>query len=148
MFHFKTSQLLVLIGLIAPMYSTAANYCIAVSGGFGNGGTSFVAKGFSVPAAGNCIPWSGFLKTSSNVIATSSGVGCLSSDGKVLQVSVFSSDPSFFGSSTFAADQIRLCPAGTTGCPIGGGQDVGTFMGGAKPQNCTSKLLNLPAIHN
>lgn len=119
-----------------------------MSGGFGNGGTSFVGKGFAVPTAGNCKPWSGYLKTSSTVVATSTGVGCLSSDGKVLQVSVLSTDPSFFGSGSYAVDQIRLCPAGVANCPIGGGQDVGTFTGSAAPQTCSPKLLNLPAMHD
>ena len=118
-----------------------------MSGGFGNGGTSFVGKGFAVPAAGACKPWAGYLKTGASVIATSTGAGCLSSDGKVLQITLFSTDPSFFGSGQFAVDQIRLCPSGVGSCPIGGGQDVGYFSGTAKQQNCTSQLLNLPAIH-
>ncbi len=146
--RFKTHHLVLLVGLVAPICSSAANYCIAVGGGFGGGGTSFVGKGFAVPAAGACKPWSGYLKTGASVIATSTGVGCLSSDGKVLQLSIFSTDPSFFGSDSFAEDQIRLCPAGVGSCPIGGGQDVGYFTGAAKPQNCSTQLLNLPAMHD
>jgi len=144
----KTQHLLLTLGLLAPLYGSAANYCIAVSGGFGHGGTSFIGKGFAVPAAGNCQPWSGFLKTGATVIATSTGVGCLSSDGKVLQLTVFSTDPPYFGSGSFGTDQIRLCPAGVTNCPIGGGQDVGSFTGAAKPQNCSTQLLNLPSMHD
>jgi hypothetical protein len=119
-----------------------------VDGGFGNGGTSFVGKGFAVPTAGTCKPWSGYLKTGATVVATSTGVGCLSSDGKVLQLSVFSTDPSYFGSALYGADQIRLCPAGVAKCPIGGGVDVGAFGGSAAPQTCSTKLLNLPAMHD
>ena len=147
MLRFKKSHLL-LLGLIAPICCSAANFCIKVNGGFGNGGTSFVGKGFAVPAAGLCTPWSGITKTASSVIAISSGAGCLSSDGKVLTVSVFSTDPSFFGEGQFGSDQIRLCPAGASGCPIGGGVDSGSFSGPAAKQTCTTKLLTLPAIHD
>jgi hypothetical protein len=136
-----------MLGLIAPIYSSAAaNYCIAVSGGFGSGGTSFIAPGFTLPAAGKCKPWAGFTKTASTVVVFSSGTGCISSDGKVLTVSVSSTDPSYFG-STPGSDQIQLCPAGVTGCQISG-EDFGSFGGPAKPQTCTTKLLSLPAIHD
>jgi hypothetical protein len=148
MIRFKTHHFLLLIGLISPIYSSAANYCVAVGGGFGSGGTSFVGKGFAVPAAGACKPWAGYLKTGATVIATTTGAGCLSSDGKVLQITLLSTDPSFFGSNSFAVDQIRLCPAGVGNCPIGGGQDVGYFTGAAKPQTCTTQLLGLPATHD
>jgi hypothetical protein len=148
MFRFKSTHLVILLGLMAPIYSSAANYCIAVNGGFGSGGTSFIGKGFALPTAGNCKPWSGFTKTASTVIATSTGTGCLSSDGKVLTVTVFSTDPAYFGAGQFGSDQIMLCPAGATGCPIGGGADSGSFGGTAQPQACTTKLLNLPARHD
>ena len=148
MIRFKTHHYLLALGLIAPLYCSAANYCIAVAGGFGNGGTSFVGKGFAVPAAGACKPWAGYLKTGSTVIATTTGSGCLSSDGKVLQLTLLSTDPSFFGSNSYAVDQIRLCPSGVGSCPIGGGQDVGYFTGSAKQQTCTAQLLSLPAIHS
>jgi len=84
-----------LLGLIAPVYGFAAeaHYCIAVNGGFGHGGTTYVGLGFTVPAEGNCTPWSGFTKTASTVILTTTGTGCLSSDGKALTVSVSSADP-------------------------------------------------------
>ena len=62
MFRFKATPLLLLLGLVAPMQSFAAApaeapYCIAVSGGFGNGGSTFVARNFSLPAASKCTPW-------------------------------------------------------------------------------------------
>ena len=148
MIKFKTSHLFLLLGLIAPVCSFAANYCIKVNGGFGNGGTSFVGKGFAVPTPGNCKPWSGFTKTASTVIAMSTGSGCRSSDGKVLTLTVFSTDPPWFGSGQFGTDHIRLCPAGVTGCPIGAGTDVGSFGGPAAPQSCTTQLLSLPALHD
>jgi len=148
MFRFKTSHLVLLLGLIAPIYSSAAaNFCIAVSGGFGTGGTSFVGPGFAVPAAGKCKPWSGFTKTASTVVLITTGTGCLSSDGKVLTVSVYSTDPEFLGSGQLGSDQIQLCPAGVTNCPISG-EDFGQFGGPAKSQSCTTKLLSLPATHN
>ncbi len=145
----KSSALALFLGLAALGQAHAANYCIAVNGGFGNGGTSFVGKGFALPAAGNCKPWAGYTKTSSTVIAASTGAGCLSSNGKVFTLTVFSTDPPWFGTGQFGTDHIRFCPAGVSGCPIGAGTDVGSFgPAAAVPQTCTSALLNLPALHD
>jgi hypothetical protein len=119
-----------------------------VNGGFGNGGTSFVGKGFSVPAAGLCKAWTGYLKTASSVIANSTGSGCVSNDGKVLTLTILSTDPPFLGAGVIAVDHIRLCPGGASGCPLGGGKDSGTFGGPAAKQTCTTSLLNLPALHD
>ena len=110
MFRFKTPLLFLLLGLIAPVYSYAANYCVAVNGGFGNGGTSFMGINFALPDAGKCKPWSGFTKTASTVILTTTGTGCLSSDGKALTVSVSSADPAFLGAGQLGSDYIQLCP--------------------------------------
>jgi hypothetical protein len=148
MFRFKTPQLFLLLGLIAPVYSYAANYCIAVGGGFGSGGTSFMGINFALPDDGKCQPWSGFTKTASTVILTTTGTGCLSSNGKVLTVSVFSTDPAFLGAGAFGSDYIQLCPGGGTSCTNGGGTDQGYFSGTAAPETCTAKLLNLPAKHD
>ena len=148
MFRFKTHHLCLLLGLLAPVCASA-NFCIRVNGGFGNGGTSFIGKGFTLPAAGLCKPWAGFTKTASTVIANSTGAGCLSSDGKVLTVTVFSTNPSYFGPGGFGSDHIRLCPAGISGCPTGAGTDQGSFgPGPASRQSCTTALLRLPAIHD
>jgi hypothetical protein len=148
MTRFKTHHLLLVLGLIVPIYSSAAvNYCIAVSGGFGTGGTSFIAPAFTVPASGKCKPWSGFTKTASSVVLIATGTGCTSSDGKVLTVSVYGTDPDFLGSGQFTSDQIQLCASGASGCPISG-QDFGYFGGSAKSQPCTAKLLSLPATHD
>jgi hypothetical protein len=124
-------------------HATESNYCIAVGGGFGGGGTSFIGKGFAVPAEGNCVPWSGFTKTASTVVLISTGTGCLSSNGEVLTVSVSSADPAY-GQGT---DYIQFCPAGVKSCPISG-SDQGYFAGTAKPETCTTTLLNLPATHD
>jgi hypothetical protein len=146
---FKKTHLAVLaLGALAPLSSYASNYCIAVGGGFGNGGATFVGTGFAVPAAGTCSPWAGFTKAFSSAILSTSGSGCLSSDGKVLTFSFSSSDPSFYGSGVVVNDWIRMCPAGTKSCTIGGGVDSGNFTGSAAPVNCTSSLLSLPAIHD
>ena len=45
MLRFKPSHLMLLLGLIAPVCASA-HLCIRVNGGFGNGGTSFIGKGF------------------------------------------------------------------------------------------------------
>jgi hypothetical protein len=148
MFRFKTPLLFLLLGLIAPVYSYAANYCIAVNGGFGSGGTSFMGINFVLPDDGKCKPWSGFTKTASTVILTTTGTGCLSSDGKALTVSVSSADPAFLGAGQFGSDYIQLCPGGGTSCSNGAGTDQGYFSGTAAPETCTAKLLNLPAKHD
>jgi hypothetical protein len=146
---FKKSHLAILmLAALAPLSSYASNYCIAVGGGFGNGGATFVGNGFSVPVAGTCEHWSGFTKAASTVILTTSGTGCLSSDGKVLTFSLSSADPSFYGAGVAVNDYIRMCPAGTRSCEIGGGTDHGNFGGTAAPVACTSSLLSLPAIHD
>ena len=143
MFRFKTSHLLLfpLLGMI-PTHSFAAAFCIAVSGGFGHGGTTFIGTGFAVPAAGSCTHWSGFTKTASTEVLTATGTGCLSSDGTVLTVSAMNAGPLFFGPGQVRADYIRLVRTSTTA--KFSGQDVGNFGGSAAPVTCTSTLLHLP----
>jgi hypothetical protein len=144
------NRLAVMTGLAAlaaaPVYATP--YCLAVGGGFGHGGTSFVARNFTLPTANTCNPWTGYTKTASSVVLITSGTACLSSDSKVLTVSVFSADPAFLGSGNQALDYIQLCPVGVKSCPLGGGSDSGSFSGVAEPQSCTNTLLTLPALHD
>jgi hypothetical protein len=148
MFRLKTPFMVLALGLIAPICAYAANFCVAVNGGFGSGGTSYIAPDFTLPAKNNCAAWSGFTKTATTVIATSTGTGCLASDGRVLTLSIFNTDAEFFGAGTAVLDQIQLCPKGVTGCPITG-QDVGNFGPGlAVQQTCTSSLLTLPPTHD
>jgi len=123
-----------------------APFCIATAGGFGNGGTTFVAPGFTVPAENKCAPWSGFTKTASTVILTTSGAACLSTTGKTLTVSVSSADPAFLGTNP-ASDYIQLTRASSTGS-FSGGTDQGEFAGSADQVTCTSGLLSLPDIHD
>ena len=149
MIRFKPRHAMLMLGLIAPLCSHAADYCIATNGGFGHGGSTFVGKNFVLPAAGLCAPWSGFTKTASSVIAISAGTGCRSSDGKALELTISSTDPSFLGSGVIGSDHIKFCPGGATTCPFGGGTGTGTFSNGsAKPQACTTALVKLPAIHD
>jgi hypothetical protein len=150
-FRFKTPHLLLMLGLIAaPLQSFAAEqpYCIAANGGFGPPayGTTFVARGFTVPAASKCSPWSGYTKTASTVILTTTGTACLSSDSKALTVSVTSADPSYFPLNQLTADYIQLTRTDTSE-PFTG-QDYGAFAGDAEVVSCTSDLLNLPAVHD
>ncbi len=128
---------------IAP---TPAPFCIATAGGFGSGGTTFVAPGFTVPAKNGCSPWSGFTKTASTVILNTSGAACLSTTGKTLTVSVSSADPEFVG-TTPAADYIQLTRKSATGT-FSGGSDQGEFSGSAQQITCTSSLLSLPDSHD
>ena len=138
----------VLSGLIAPVYATTPSYCIAVDGGFNGkgGGTSFIGRGFTLPAAGACASWSGFTKTAASVILTTTGGGCTSSDGKVFTLSVSSVDPEYTGTNP-VQDYIQLCPEGTKECPLSP-NDNGYFSGAAATQTCTSALLELPSTHD
>jgi hypothetical protein len=120
-------------------------FCIATGGGFGSGGTTFVAPSFTVPAQNKCTPWSGFTKTASTVILNTSGAACLSSTGKTLTVSVSSLDPAF--STSPASDYIQLTRASSTGS-FSGGTDQGQFGGSADQVTCTSGLLSLPDSHD
>lgn len=145
MFQVKKVHLFLLSALIAPV-SYAANFCVAVDDGFGKGGSSFVGVNFSLPAANACKPWSGFTKTASSVIAFTSGVGCLSSNSKVLTLSVSSTDPEFFNGAE--SNYITLCPSGVSGCPISGFSQGDQFAGNAAQQTCTTALNTLPATHD
>ncbi len=147
MFRFILPCVLLVAGLIAPDRSDAANFCVAVNGGFGNGGTSFIAPTFSLPTHDLCTPWAGITKTASTVVAFSTGTACVSKDGTVLTLSIFNTDPSFFGANTAASDQIQLCVKGKPGCTISG-QDQGYFGGTAAEQTCTATLLNIPVTHD
>jgi hypothetical protein len=147
------SSLTVLLAVLAPVHSFAATaapapYCIAVNGGFGSGsgGSTFVARNFSMPAASTCTPWTGYTKTSATVIFTTSGTACLSSDSKALTVSVSSADPDFLGAGVQAADYIKMSRTTATG-PFSG-QDVGYLTGSAEQTSCTKGLLSLPAYHD
>jgi hypothetical protein len=122
------------------------SFCIATSGGFGNGGTTFVGPSFTVPGANKCTPWSGFTKTASTVILSTTGAACLSTTGKTLTVSVSSLDPDFFG-TTAVTDYIQLTRASSSGT-FTGGTDQGQFGGSADQITCTSDLLTLPDTHD
>jgi hypothetical protein len=124
-----------------------AAFCIASSGGFGNGGTTYVAPSFTIPAVNNCSSWSGFTKTAGTVILNTNGAACLSSTGKTLTVSVTSADPEFV--STPTPDYIQLTRSSSSGT-FTGGSDQGEFLGGgaANQITCTSSLLTLPDSHD
>jgi len=148
MLRFKTSHLFLLLGLTAPAYSFATeHYCIATDGGFGHGGTTFIATGFAVPAEGACAPWAGFTKAESTVVLTTFGTGCLSSDGTTLTVSVSSADPSFLGAGNIGSDYIQLSRKESKGA-FTTGTDFGQFGGSAEAVTCTSSLEHLPSSHD
>jgi hypothetical protein len=126
--------------------AASANFCINTAGGFGKGGTTFVAPTFTVPAKNKCAAWSGWTKTATTVILNTSGAACVSSTGKTMTVSVFSLDPDFFG-TTAATDYIVLTRASSTGS-FTGGSDTGSFPGSAAQLTCTSSLLSLPDSHD
>ncbi|WP_139306240.1 hypothetical protein [Methylomonas sp. LWB] len=141
---------LVMVGLsfTATQAHAASNACIAVNGGFGNGGTTFVGKGFSLPGNGSCGTWSGVVKTGSSVVLTSSGSACTSSDGVILTLTMHSTDPAYFGNGeTAAVDHIQLCLKGTTNCPYGQ-YSHGYFSGPVERINCTTDLITIPSTHD
>jgi hypothetical protein len=145
------SSLAVLLALLTPVHSFAATsteapYCIAVNGGFGGGGSTFVARNFSMPEASKCTAWTGYTKTASTVIFTTFGAACLSSDSTALTVSVSSADPDFLGAGVQAADYIKMTR--TTASNPFSGQDIGYLTGSAEQTKCTSALLSLPAYHD
>jgi len=123
-------------------FPAGGSFCIATA----SGGT-FVAPTFTVPAVNKCTPWSGFIKTGSTVVLTTSGAACLSSTGKTLTASLFSLDPAFLGTNTTASDYIQLTRASSTGS-FSGGTDQGQFGGTANQITCTSALLSLPDTHD
>jgi hypothetical protein len=136
----------------APRNARAANFCVAVNGGFGNGGNSFVGEGFTSPAKGTCKPWAGIMKSNSTVVWTSTGAACLSNDGKLLTIVLQSTDPSFAG-NTNVTDTIELCPlASTLGCPAFNGQfDFSSFSGFGGPAaqvTCTTAVTKIPSTHD
>ena len=142
MFRVK-SLLSLLLALLIPACGFASNYCIATNGGWPSGGTTFIGPSFAIPAEGKCAAWLGFTKTASTVVLTTSGTGCLSSDGTALTVAVSSADPSFES----ASDYIQLTRSKSTE-PFTTGSDQGTFGGTADVVSCTSSLLNLPSSHD
>jgi hypothetical protein len=126
------------------------DFCVAVNKGFGSGGTTFVGKEFIPPTNGTCKPWAGIVKTASTVVGTSTGAACLSNDGKLLTITLHTTDPEFFGSGTSATDHIELCPlASTLGCPASSGQfDQGFFSGPAAQVTCTTAVTSIPSTHD
>ena len=145
------SSIAVLTLMFVPIHTFAATpaeapYCIAVGGGFGNGGSTFVARNFSMPEANKCSPWTGYTKTSATVILTTSGTACLSGDSTALTVSVSSADPDFIGAGKLGVDYIRMTRSSATD-PFSG-EDQGYLAGGAESTSCTNDLLTLPATHD
>jgi hypothetical protein len=148
MFRIKTRHVFLLLGLIAPFQSFAAEqpYCIAVGGGFGDGGTTFVARDFSFPGEGKCTTWSGYTKFSI-VVLTSTGVACLSSDSTALTVSVSSNDPAWLNTLPPVHDYIQMTRPDST--QQFRGEDTGQFAlpGESWTVTCTNDLLDLPSSH-
>ena len=116
-----------------------------MGGGFGSGGSTFVARNFSFPEANKCTPWAGYTKTSDTVIFTTTGTACLSGDSTALTVSVSSADPDYLGVSKLAVDYIGMTRTSVTD-PFSG-EDQGYLAGGAATISCTDDLLSLPSFH-
>jgi hypothetical protein len=151
MLRLKTSHLALMLGLIAPVCSYSADFCIKVNGGYTNGGVTFVGKGFLKPAANTCKPWAGWARVATSVFWATTGSACMSSNNKVLQLTLLSTGPSYLGSGVISSDHIRICPTGTSACPVasGVGVDASNFnQGPAAQQACTTALTSLPAVHD
>ena len=114
-FRFKKAHLLLALGLLVPLQSFAASeapYCIAVNGGYGNGGTTFVARNFSLPAPANARPGRATPRPLTRSSITTGGTSCLSSDNKALTVSVTSQDPWYLGGGHPRSGLHPAIPAG------------------------------------
>lgn len=123
------------------------DFCVAVNGGFGSGGTTFVGKGFTTPFPGRCKPWAGIMKTATTVVGTSTGAACLSNDRRLLTITLQTTAPEFLSNPPHATDHIELCPVAND-CPIGTGLDRGTFGGPAAQIACTAALVTIPSEHD
>jgi hypothetical protein len=150
MFRFKTSFMVLALGLTTPINAYAAGFCVAVNGGFDHGGYTYIAPDFTLPAKNHCEAWAGFVKTGATVILNSHGSGCVSNNGAVLDLSIFSTDPDFVGTSpsTVTYNSIKLC---LTSCAFTS-QDRGSNSSGlgggiAEKVPCTG-LLKLPENHD
>src|SRR5262245_40351825 len=75
--------------------ATTPDFCVAVNGGFGAGGTTFVGKRFTAPLSGKCKPWAGIMFTATTVVGTSTGTACLSNDSKLLTMTLQTTAPEF-----------------------------------------------------
>ena len=122
--------------------------CVAVGGGFGKGGETFVGKEFTSPTAGTCKPWSGVVKAGTTVVLTSTGAACLSNDGVLLTIVLQSMNHEFLGSGASMTDQIELCPKGPSGCPVAQADSGSFFNGTAAVVTCTATLSTIPSMHN
>jgi hypothetical protein len=149
MFRFTTSCMALALGLTA-VGADAANFCIAVSGGFGNGGYTYIAPGFAQPARNQCAPWAGFTKAGSTQVYISNGTACVSGNGAAMDLSIFSTDPPAVGTNpgSVTYNSIELC---LTSCAFTS-QDTGSNSSGlaggiAEKVPCTG-LLNLPENHD
>jgi hypothetical protein len=92
---------------------------------------------------------SGFTKAGATTILISNGSACLSNSGRALNLSIFSTDPYYFGGSptSFSWDSILLCL--TSGCPFSSLDTSSSVLGGGSAQQvaCTPSLLKLPEYH-
>jgi hypothetical protein len=128
----------------------AQDFCVSVEGG-PPGGATFAGKEFISPPRGQCRPWEGVMNTASTVQGTTTGGACLSDDGKLLTLTLHSTDTDFFGPGTTVTDHIELCPlASTLGCPAHDGEvDNGSFFHGPAAQvTCTTKMTSILSMHD
>jgi len=134
----------------APRNARAANFCVAVSGGFGPPalGETFVGEGFTSPTSGTCKPWAGIMKSNTTVVWTSTGAACLSNDGKLLTIVLQSTDPSFNGNGS-VTDTIELCRVASN-CPVSSFDysSLSGFGGPAAQVTCTTKVTSIPSMHD
>jgi hypothetical protein len=126
------------------------DFCIAVNGGFGGGGVTFVGKNFVAPANGTCQPWSGTMRAGSTVVGTSTGAACQSNDGVLLTVSLQTTAPEWFGIGQTATDHIELCRLNSPQrCQAGVGSNRSSHSTGSATQvTCTTTLRNIPSTHD
>lgn len=127
---------------LVPSLALAKNFCVS---GFPNSSYILVGIGFKVPAKGACKAFNGFNAETGGGVA-SSGIGCTSSDGTTLTLSVTSGSEEF----GFAEiDTVSLSLPSLTGTVIGQAifnSAVSTFgpSTGINGAACTTKVI--PAL--
>ena len=121
MFRFTTSFMALALGLTTPISADAAGFCVAVNGGFGHGGYTYIAPDFTLPAKNHCEAWAGFAKTGVHRHPHTRTVRvAFPTAVAVLDLSIFSTDPDFFGvgPTQYAWDSNRDVSTGVTSCPF------------------------------
>jgi len=133
--------------VLFPAVSQAKDYCISFTA---VPGIMLVGSGFSVPKKGTCKSWLGFDAGSLvTVNVPSSGVGCTSSDGSHLSLTLTLSNPEEGG--IFGVDSITMTLPAQTGTDFETSVSAGDVAGPASNPVAGAECKNVgipPSIEN